>query len=117
MIWTWLLKENPYTPTHTLAQSIMKRSRLLNELVIVREWLHDSAPEPHLPEATIGYWNFTKHRVVHGRRMGNKKDLDTLVAELDPDAVNRDDGRVLSADDAVCFVWDNLRDRTLIPFF
>ena len=34
--------------------------------------------------------------------MGNKKDLDTLVTELDPDAINRvDDGKVLSADDAV----------------
>lgn len=70
--------------------------------MVVKEWLHDSAPEPHLPESTIGYWNFTKHRLVHARRMGNKKDMDTLVSELDPDADNRDDnGKVLSADDAV----------------
>lgn len=96
-----LLKENPYTPTATLAQSIMVHSPLLNELVVVREWLHDDAPPPRLPEATTGYWNFTKHRLLQGLRTGNKKEIETLVSELDPDAVNRDDGKVLAGDDAV----------------
>ena len=79
----------------------MVHSPLLNELVVVREWLHDDAPPPRLPEATNGYWTFTKHRLLQGLRTGNKKEIETLVSELDPDAVNRDDGKVLAGDDAV----------------
>lgn len=80
----------------------MKNSHLLNELVVVREWLHDSAPTPRPPEATTGYWKFTKHRLLQGLRTGNKKEVEPLVTELDPDAVNReDDSKGLSADDAV----------------
>lgn len=94
-----LLEENPYTPTATLANSIIKHSPLLNELIVVREWLHDSAPAPRAPEAANGYWKFTRLRLLQAQRMGNKKELDTLVRDLDPDAVERDD-RVLAADDA-----------------
>ena len=99
-----LLRDNPFTPTSTLAQSIMRHCPLLNELVIVREWLHDCAPAPIVPEAANGYWKFTKHRLTQAQRTGNRKDVETLVQELDPDAVNRDDVRVLAADDAVSVV-------------
>ncbi|KAI5120989.1 hypothetical protein M0805_000450 [Coniferiporia weirii] len=96
-----LLFENPFTPTATLAHSIMCHSPLLKELVIVREWLHDSAPAPHPPEATTGYWKFTRLRLQQAQRTGDRKEIDTLVSELDPDAGNREDnGKVLSADDA-----------------
>ncbi|TDL18237.1 hypothetical protein BD410DRAFT_775281 [Rickenella mellea] len=96
-----LLSENPYTPTATLAQSIMAHSRLLSELVVVREWLHDCAPPPRAPEATTGYWKGTRLRLMQGMRTGNKKEVEALVKELDPDAVNRvDDGKGLAADDA-----------------
>lgn len=80
----------------------MKKSRLLNELVAVREWLHDNAPAPHPPEATTGYWKFTKHQLLQGLRSGNRKETEGLVTELDPDAPNREEGaKSLAADDAV----------------
>ncbi|KAF7298503.1 Nuclear pore complex protein [Mycena kentingensis (nom. inval.)] len=94
-----LLAENPYTPTSTLAQAILHASPLLSELVAVREWLQDSAPLPQHPEATTGYWKFTKHGVMQARRMGGTGGRDGLVKEMDPDAVNRGDGRTLAADD------------------
>ncbi|KAJ7272963.1 nuclear pore protein 84/107 [Mycena rebaudengoi] len=93
-----LLTENPYTPTSTLAQAIMNASPLLSELIVVREWLQDSAPPPQHPEATTGYWKFTKHSVMQSLRMGGAT-RDGLVKEMDPDAVNRGDGRMLAADD------------------
>ncbi|KAF7323271.1 Nuclear pore complex protein [Mycena chlorophos] len=94
-----LLAENPYTPTSTLAQAILSASPLLSELVAIREWLQDSAPLPSHPEATTGYWKFTKHGVMQARRMGGGSARDGLVREMDPDAVNREDGRGLAADD------------------
>ncbi|KAJ7184429.1 nuclear pore protein 84/107 [Mycena filopes] len=94
-----LLAENPYTPTQTLAQAIMHASPLLSELVAVREWLHETAPPPQHPEATTGYWKFTKHGVMQSLRMGGGGARDGLVKEMDPDAVNRGDGRMLAADD------------------
>ncbi|THH10924.1 hypothetical protein EW145_g992 [Phellinidium pouzarii] len=96
-----LLRQNPFTPTATLAHSIMCHVPLLKELVVVREWLHDSAPAPHPPEAATGYWKVTRLRLQQAQRTGDKKNFETLVTELDPDAGNREDnGRVLSADDA-----------------
>ncbi|KAJ7221638.1 nuclear pore protein 84/107 [Mycena pura] len=93
-----LLSENPYTPTSTLAQAIMNASPLLTELIAVREWLQDIAPPPQHPEATTGYWRFTKHGVMQSLRMGGTA-RDGLVREMDPDAVNHGDGRMLAADD------------------
>ncbi|KAJ7771524.1 nuclear pore protein 84/107 [Mycena metata] len=95
-----LLAENPYTPTRTLAQAIMHASPLLSELVAVREWLQETAPPPQHPEATTGYWKFTKHGVMQSLRIGGGGGArDGLVKEMDPDAVNRGDGRLLAADD------------------
>ncbi|KAH7906565.1 nuclear pore protein 84/107 [Hygrophoropsis aurantiaca] len=94
-----LLVENPYTPTSTLAQAIMYSSSLLTELVVVREWLHETAPPPQHPEATTGYWKFTKHNVMQSLRTGTGT-RSGLVKEMDPDAVNRGDGKSLVADDA-----------------
>ncbi|KAK0213959.1 nuclear pore protein 84/107 [Armillaria fumosa] len=94
-----LLRENPYTPTSTVAQAIMNASPLLSELIVIREWLQETAPAPQHPEATTGYWTFTKHNVVQAARtaVGGRSGL---VKELDPDAVNRGDGRALASDDA-----------------
>jgi nuclear pore complex protein Nup107 len=94
-----LLVLNPYTPTSTLAQSIMNASPLLSELVVVREWLHETAPQPLHAEATTGYWKFTKHSVMQALRTGSGRD--GLVREMDPDAINREEERTLVADDAV----------------
>ena len=78
----------------------MNSSPLLTELIVVREWLHDTARQPQHPEATTGYWKFTKHNVMQSLRTGTGH-RDGLVRELDPDAMNRGDGRALAADDAV----------------
>ncbi|TFK71838.1 hypothetical protein BDN72DRAFT_816969 [Pluteus cervinus] len=94
-----LLSENPYTPTSTLAQSIMNSSPLLSELIVVREWLHETAPAPQPPEATTGYWVFTKHSISQSLRTGGTH-RDGLVKEMDPDAVNRSEGRALAAEDS-----------------
>ncbi|KAF5346850.1 hypothetical protein D9756_010620 [Leucocoprinus leucothites] len=93
-----LLAENPYTPTATLAQALMDSSPLFAELVVVREWLQDTAPLPPPPEANTGYWKFTKHSVMQSLRTGNNRD--GLVREMDPDAVNREEGKILASDDA-----------------
>lgn len=96
-----LLSSNPYTPTSTLAQSIMHSSPLLTELIVVREWLQETAPQPHHPEACTGYWKFTKHGVMQALRTGDGGRRDGLVKEMDPDAVNREEGKALAADDSV----------------
>lgn len=93
-----LLAENPYTTTSTLAQAIMNASPLLTELIVVREWLQEIAPAPQRPEATTGYWKFTKHNVMQALRTGTGQ-RDGLVKEMDPDVVNRGGGRALSTDD------------------
>ena len=102
-----LLQENPYTPTSVLAQAIMHSSRLFYELVIVREWLHDTAPPPPVPDAATGYWKFTKYQLMQALRTGNRMQSDGLVREMDPDAPNRDDARGLAADDAVRMFVDS----------
>ncbi len=79
----------------------MHASPLLSALVVVREWLHDSAPLPATPGATNGYWRFTRNAVLQGKRTGRV--AGGVVAELDPDAVNRgaEEGKGLAPDDAV----------------
>ena len=79
----------------------MHSSRLFYELVIVREWLHDTAPPPPVPDAATGYWKFTKYQLMQALRTGNRMQSDGLVREMDPDAPNRDETRGLAADDAV----------------
>ena len=66
----------------------------------MREWLHETASPPLHPEATTGYWKFTKYSVMQALRTGQGT-REGLVAEFDPDAVNRGDGKSLAADDAV----------------
>jgi nuclear pore complex protein Nup107 len=82
----------------------MAASRTLSELVVVREWLHDTAPPPPHPDASTGYWRLTKHRVTLGLWTGNVgRGAENVVREMDPDAVVREAeiGRSLAADDAV----------------
>ena len=59
---------------------------------------------------------FTKHKLLQALRTGNKRELDPLVMELDPDAPNRKerdvDGKGLASDDAV---WCILL-ATMLPF-
>ena len=95
-----LLLENPYTPTSALSQAIFRASPLLTELMVVREWLQETAPAPAPPEANTGYWKFTKHTINQGVRTGHAP-REGLVSDMDPDAVNRVDGAGLAADDAV----------------
>ena len=97
-----LLARNPYTPTSTLAEAIMHSSRLLTELVVVREWLHDTAPEPPALDATTGYWKFTKNQVMQNLRLNRPNSL----SGMDPDAVSRGDGTMLAPDDVVCVMFN-----------
>jgi nuclear pore complex protein Nup107 len=76
----------------------MSASPLLTELVVVREWLQESSPLPQKPEATTGYWKFTKHGVMQSLRLGRST---ALVGELDPDAPSREEAKMLAAEDAV----------------
>lgn len=75
----------------------MHASRLLSELIAVREWLHETAPQPHSIDATTGYWKFTKHQLMQSLRMGKPLSL----SGMDPDAVNREENGALAPDDAV----------------
>ncbi|KAH9075675.1 107-domain-containing protein [Lactarius deliciosus] len=111
-----LLATNPYTPTSTLAQATLAASRALSELVVVREWLHDTAPPPPHPDASTGYWRFTKHRVTQGLWTGNTgRAADSVVREMDPDSVVREAeiGRGLAADDAS---YDKALAHTLFAY-
>ena len=73
---------------------------MLSELIVVRDWLHETAPPPVLPEANTGYCKFTKHTIIQGIQTGHAH-REGLVSEMDPDSVNRDGGARLAADDAV----------------
>lgn len=75
----------------------MHASRLLTELVVIREWLHDTAPSPSSIDATTGYWKFTKHQIMQSMRTGKS----VVLNSMDPDATNRDEGASLAPDDAV----------------
>ena len=92
-----LLAQNPYTPPAILAQAVMHASRLLTELIVVREWLHDTAPQPPAVDATTGYWKFTKHQVMQSLRMNKPASLNSM----DPDAINREEPGTLTPDDIV----------------
>jgi nuclear pore complex protein Nup107 len=105
-----LLLENPYTPTSTIAQALMQSSPLFSELIVVREWLQEIAPLPSVPEASTGYWKFTKYNVMQALRTGKANNNASggkeggLVKEMDPDVVSREIGKTLAPDDAVCFL-------------
>ncbi|KAJ3474231.1 hypothetical protein NLI96_g12576 [Meripilus lineatus] len=108
-----LLTQNPYTPTASLANAILQSSTLLQELVVVREWLHETCVVPQSglgPGATTGYWTLTKNRIMQGVRMGGsgtgvdggkgkEREGAVLVSELDPDAPLRD-SKTLDTEDA-----------------
>jgi nuclear pore complex protein Nup107 len=99
-----LLTENPFTPPSTLAQAIIHVSPFLEELMIVREWVQDIAPVPQNPGAAAGYWSTTKHAATGAMftNIGGTAAKDGLVTALDPDVVNRTEGRThLSVDDTV----------------
>ena len=82
----------------------MDASPVLSELIVVREWLQETAPTPSPPEANTGYWKFTKHTIMQSLRTGHAQ-RDGLVTEMDPDAVNRGGGAALAADDAVSSLY------------
>ena len=76
----------------------MASSSLLTELIVVREWLHETASDPSNPEATTGYWKFTKHGIMQTLRTAGGRE-GGLVKAMDPDAPNRE-GKTLASDDA-----------------
>ncbi|KDQ10751.1 hypothetical protein BOTBODRAFT_115291 [Botryobasidium botryosum FD-172 SS1] len=94
-----LLAKNPYTPEKAILRRIVQEDYMLDELSIVRAWLHDTAPEPVVPEDRPYYWRFTKLELVHQLRGGQARAGKKLVTELDPDAASRT-GAVLDAQDA-----------------
>ncbi|KIY49632.1 hypothetical protein FISHEDRAFT_40657 [Fistulina hepatica ATCC 64428] len=94
-----MLSENPYSPTSDLAQAIMKASPILCELIVIREWLQDTAPRPRMIEATSGYWSCTKHSMMQARRT-DLPNNESLVEDLDPDATTRGKRRALASEDA-----------------
>ncbi|PPQ97470.1 hypothetical protein CVT26_002818, partial [Gymnopilus dilepis] len=94
-----LLLQNPYTPPSALAQAIVRSSALLTELLVIREWLQETAPNPTQVEATTGYWRVTKATILQGLRTGQGQGKEGVVKEMDPDAVGRE-GRGLVGDDA-----------------
>ncbi|SRR6266550_1854307 len=97
---TWMLlrgkhqHQPTFTLTSTLAQATLRVSPLLTELVIVREWLHDTGPE-----ATTGSWSFTTHVLVQSQRTSTTPAAG-IVDALDPDATSKS-GSHLASDDAV----------------
>lgn len=61
---------------------------------IIRNWLQRTAPAPGEPEPRRGYWRYTKLELVHqlrsnAPRAGGRPFINSLVKELDPDAVTR----------------------------
>ncbi|KAF8573972.1 hypothetical protein K439DRAFT_890278 [Ramaria rubella] len=91
------LQENPYVTPSTLANYLIHHSPVLTELIITREWLQDTAPDPQIIESATAYWSFTRLSLLHAQRSGAST---TLVKALDPDAPNREPGGVLAAEDA-----------------
>jgi nuclear pore complex protein Nup107 len=98
-----LLDANPYTSTATLAQAILASSSALQELVVVREWLHETAPPPPAVPATLpGFRRATRVRLDQVRRAaGAARDADALVGVLDPDATSMEPGKALATEDVV----------------
>ncbi|EJD49593.1 hypothetical protein AURDEDRAFT_161152 [Auricularia subglabra TFB-10046 SS5] len=92
------LHENPFTPLDTLVGRLVHNSNGLSELLAVRDWAEGTAPPPQSPEKRLGYWNFTRHRIVHDKRVSNSRS-GNIVQEMDPDAVNRAPGMVLDPND------------------
>lgn len=64
---------------------------------IVRDWLQRTAPRTQEPELKRGYWRFTKLELMHQLRSNGPRTtasssrplINSLVQELDPDAVTR----------------------------
>ena len=75
-----LIRQHLFNPTK-------ESSSVLTELIVVREWLQETAPTPSPPEANTGYWKFTKHTIMQSIRAGHTQ-RDGWVTEMDPDAVN-----------------------------
>ena len=67
-------------------------------------WWCTSGSAPAHPDASTGYWRFTKQRVTQGLCTGNTRHAaDILVREMDPNSVVRyaEIGRSLATNDAV----------------
>ncbi|KZV90878.1 hypothetical protein EXIGLDRAFT_676668 [Exidia glandulosa HHB12029] len=96
-----VLEANPFTPLAPLLQRLVSHSDTLQELMAVREWAEETAPSPQAPETRKGFWNFTRHRIVHNKRVAGSRAANTgnIVKELDLDAVNRVPGAVLDPND------------------
>ncbi|KAF8343281.1 hypothetical protein F5887DRAFT_1214057 [Amanita rubescens] len=75
---------HPYSPTSTFAQAILRVLPLLTDLIIEREWLHDTAAQPSIPEATIlefyEAYTHTKSKNVHDAGRGDSRRSDEQEA-------------------------------------
>ncbi|KAI0031297.1 nuclear pore protein 84/107 [Vararia minispora EC-137] len=92
-----LLAQNPYTPQQTLEQAAMDRSRTWTELAAVREWLQETAPQPHVLDASTGYWRLTLRRAEHRARFGV---AGGASGRLDPDVETREGTKIAPEDAA-----------------
>ena len=99
-----ILDTNAFAPPQTLVNHLIGSSKILRELMVVKTWAEDTAPEPAPPESRTGYWNYTRHWIVHNKRVSGARTSSShanIVRELDPDVVNREDGKMLDAMDDV----------------
>lgn len=84
-----LVKDNPWTSPSNLVGAFLGASPMLGELVVVREWLHDTAPGPKATaDIGNGYCRWTKlmldqKKRTRGISTGGQRGL---VDKLDPDA-------------------------------
>ncbi|KAF8321303.1 hypothetical protein DL93DRAFT_2130809 [Clavulina sp. PMI_390] len=91
-----LVLNNPYTPEITLMRQALETSPVLNELLIVRDWLQRTAPTQLETDTRKGYLRFTKIELLHQLRSSGgpsrtiaRPTVNSLTRELDPDATTR----------------------------
>ncbi|KAH7106400.1 nuclear pore protein 84/107 [Auriculariales sp. MPI-PUGE-AT-0066] len=98
-----VLAENAFATPQILVGRLVAASKPLRELMTVKTWAEDTAPEPMAPEPRTGYWNYTRHRILHNKRVAGSKAASAgqgnMVTEMDPDAVSRQPGATLDAND------------------
>ena len=72
-------------------------------MLVVKEWLQETAPLPPAPEVGVGYWRATRHEMkMRGVTGTSAAKAGATDASMDPDTVNRIGGVGLVGDDAVC---------------
>jgi nuclear pore complex protein Nup107 len=71
-----------------LSQNLIEESPSLQELLAVRQWLEQTAPDFEPCDISVGHLQFTRDQISKNSRiLGSVKS--TIVSELDPDAPTR----------------------------